>query len=221
MKKIYIRNLKKTDWSITSSAMHAFTKSRSEKTLDELWFTEHNSIFTTGILEKNKNIIKEINNIPVLQCNRGGKITYHGPGQQLVYFLINLKLKKLKIKKFLFLIEKVVINTLKKFKIIAYTIKNSPGVYIEKKKFCFIGLRIINNCSLYGISYNINTNLNLYKYINPCGNHSIKVLNLVDIIPVITINVFRKQFIKTFLRIFKYQAKYQSSYNIFNNIYMN
>ncbi|CAL4320957.1 Octanoyltransferase [Buchnera aphidicola (Chaitophorus sp. 3695)] len=221
MKKIYIRNLKKTDWSVTSSAMHLFTNSRSQKTLDELWFTEHNSIFTTGILEKNKNIIKRINNIPVIQCNRGGKITYHGPGQQLVYMLINLKLKKINIKKFLFLIEKVVIHTLKKFQITAYTIKDSPGVYINKKKFCFIGLRIKNHCSLYGISYNINVDLNLYKHINPCGNKFIKVLNLIDIIPTITMNIFRKQFIQTFLNIFKYQEKYKSSYNIFNKIYIN
>jgi lipoyl(octanoyl) transferase len=219
MENIYIRNLKKTDWSIISSAMNVFTDSRNQKTVDELWFTEHNAIFTTGILEKNKNIIRPIDNIPIVQCNRGGKIAYHGPGQQLVYILINLKLKKINIRDFLFLIEKVVINTLKKFHITAYTIKNAPGIYINKKKFCFIGLRIKNHCSLYGISYNINTDLSVYKKINPCGNKFIKVMNLIDVLPKITMKIFRKKFIQTFLNIFQYQAKYKSAYNIFDKIY--
>ncbi|NIH41253.1 MAG: lipoyl(octanoyl) transferase LipB [Buchnera aphidicola (Periphyllus aceris)] len=221
MKKIYIRNLGKTHCNIISSAMHVFTKSRTMNTIDEIWFTEHYSIFTQGILEKNQNILKKIKHIPIELHDRGGKITYHGPGQQLVYILINLKKIKIKIKKFLFLIEKVIINTLKIFSIKSYIIPKFPGIYIKKKKFCSIGFRIINHCSLYGISYNINTNLEPYNYINPCGNKFIKMINLKDIKPMITMKIFRKKFIEVFTKIFKYQEIYKSSYNVLNKIDLN
>ncbi|CAL4320905.1 Octanoyltransferase [Buchnera aphidicola (Periphyllus testudinaceus)] len=221
MKKIYIRNLGRTHYNIISSAMHEFTDSRSLYTIDELWFTEHYSIFTQGVLEKNKNILKEIKNIPIETCDRGGKITYHGPGQQLVYILINLKLIRIHIKKFLFYIEQSVINTLKFFSIKSYRIPKSPGIYINKKKFCSVGFRIKNNCSLYGISYNINTNLIPYNYIYPCGNKLIKMINLIEIIPGITMKIFRKKFIQMFVKIFKYKKIYKSSYNILNKIGLN
>ncbi|CAL4320867.1 lipoyl(octanoyl) transferase LipB [Buchnera aphidicola] len=219
MKKIYIRNFGRTEWNLISSAMHIFTESRSKKTPDELWFTEHNSIFTKGLSENNENIIKEYFNIPIVQCDRGGKITYHGPGQQLIYILINFRLNKIKIRNFIFLIEQVVIKTLKEFSIFSYNIPKFPGVYINKKKFCSIGLRIKNSCSLHGISCNINTNLDYYKYIQPCGNKFIQMINLCDINPHITIDIFRKKFIKIFLSVFKYQAIYKSSYNFLHKIY--
>ncbi|CAL4320816.1 lipoyl(octanoyl) transferase LipB [Buchnera aphidicola] len=219
MKKIYIRNLGITDWNQTFSAMHRFTELRSEKTIDELWFTEHYSIFTKGLSENNKNIIKKCFNIPVVKSDRGGKITYHGPGQQLVYILINLKLSKIKIQNFIFFIEKIVIQTLNFFSIFAYNVPKSPGVYINKKKFCSIGLRIKKNCSLHGIAFNINTNLKYYKYIYPCGNKFVKMINLNEINSEITMDIFREKFIDFFLKIFKYKAAvYKSSYNIFDEI---
>jgi lipoyl(octanoyl) transferase len=221
MKKIYIRNLGKTDWNIVSSAMHIFTDSRSQETIDELWFTEHYSIFTKGLSENNENVLEKFMKIPIVRCDRGGKITYHGPGQQLIYILINFRLNSIKIRNFIFLIEKIVIKTLKSFSIFAYNIPKSPGVYINKKKFCSIGFRIKNGCSLHGISCNIKTDLRPYKYIYPCGDKHIKMINLNDLVPEIKMVTFRKKFINYFLKIFKYKAIYKSSYNILNKIHFN
>ncbi|NIH16611.1 MAG: lipoyl(octanoyl) transferase LipB [Buchnera aphidicola (Periphyllus lyropictus)] len=221
MKKIYVRNLKKTHWNNIFHAMHCFTDNRSLSTKDELWFTEHHPIFTKGNSEKNENIIKNLKNISVMNCDRGGKITYHGPGQQLVYILVNFKLLGINIKNFIFLIHQVVLKTLKYFFINGYIIKKFPGVYINNKKFCSIGFRIKNYCSLHGISYNINTNLTPYNYIYPCGNKSMKMINLIDLLPGITMNIFRKKFIQNFSKIFKYKIIYKSPYGIFytNNVY--
>ncbi|WP_343187940.1 lipoyl(octanoyl) transferase LipB [Buchnera aphidicola (Periphyllus koelreuteriae)] len=218
MKKIYIRNLGMTNYNIVSSAMHYFTDSRSKNTIDEIWFTEHFPIFTQGKIKKKKYILEKMKNIPIQLCDRGGEITYHGPGQQLVYILINLKLRNINIKKFLFYIEKSIIDTLKIFSIKSYTISEFPGVYINKKKFCSIGFRIKNHCSLYGISYNINSDLIPYSYIYPCGNKLIKMMNLIEIQPNITMKIFKKEFIKIFIKIFKYKEIYKSPYNVLNRI---
>lgn len=132
--KIIIRDLGLCDWSNIEKKMLKFTKKRDRKTIDELWLVEHYPVFTYGISEKKYNT-SYINEIPVFQSIRGGKITYHGPGQLTVYLLINLQRKKIKFYKLVQKIEVVIVKLLKDLQISSYIDKKWPGVYVKKKKF--------------------------------------------------------------------------------------
>lgn len=132
--KIIIRHLGLCNWLNIEKNMHEFTKNRDKNTIDELWLVEHNPVFTYGISEKKYNT-SYIHGIPVFNSIRGGKITYHGPGQLTVYLLINLQRKKIKFYKLVQKIEVVIVKLLKDLKISSYTDKKWPGVYVKKKKF--------------------------------------------------------------------------------------
>ncbi|MBZ2279520.1 lipoyl(octanoyl) transferase LipB, partial [Buchnera aphidicola] len=154
--------------------MKCFTQSRNFYTSDEIWFVEHYPIFTQGCIKKKENIIIS-SKIPIVTTNRGGQITYHGPGQQILYFLIDLKRRQINIRQFIDVIKNAVISMLRDFFILAYFDKNYPGIYVNKKKICSIGLRIQNGCTLHGLSININMDLTPFNYIYPCGNKEIKM----------------------------------------------
>ncbi|WP_343189615.1 lipoyl(octanoyl) transferase LipB [Buchnera aphidicola] len=176
---IIIRNLGLTNWKNVFYEMNKFTKKRNFFSKDEIWFVEHFPIFTVG----QKLNIKKINiktNIPYEHTNRGGEITYHGPGQQIIYLLINIKNKKIKPSFFITLIENIVIKTFNFFSIKSYKKKFFPGIYINKKKVCSIGLRIINGCTLHGLSINVDMNLSPFNLIFPCGDKFIKMTQLKD-----------------------------------------
>nr|WP_261978192.1 lipoyl(octanoyl) transferase LipB [Buchnera aphidicola] len=176
--------------------MTYFTNFRNENTLDEIWFVEHYPIYTQGQFEYNS-LKKNINNIPILYTNRGGKITYHGPGQQVVYLLLNLKRLKINIRQLLSIINNVVLNTLYYFSIIGNT-GIIPGIYVEKKKICSIGLRIKKYFTLHGFSLNIKMNLEPFKYIHPCGDSTIIMTHMYDINKHISLEIVRKILIKNF-----------------------
>ncbi|CAL4320670.1 lipoyl(octanoyl) transferase LipB [Buchnera aphidicola] len=176
---IIIRNLGITYWKNIFDSMNVFTDIRNNNTLDEIWFVEHYPIFTQGQIEYNK---KEqyIKKIPVVHSNRGGKITYHAPGQQIVYFLLDLKRLKINIKTLLFLMETVILETLYKFSIYANNKKKNPGIYVKNKKICSIALRIKRGCCLHGFALNISINLKPFTYIHPCGDSNI-IMTKMDI----------------------------------------
>nr|WP_232036961.1 lipoyl(octanoyl) transferase LipB [Buchnera aphidicola] len=132
--KIIIRHLGLCDWLYTEKKMHKFTTNRDRNTIDELWLVEHYPVFTYGISEKKYNA-SYIHGIPVFKSIRGGKITYHGPGQLIVYLLINLQRKKIKFYKLVQKIEVVVVKLLKDLQISSYINEKWPGVYVKKKKF--------------------------------------------------------------------------------------
>lgn len=132
--KIIIRHLGLCDWLSIEKKMHKFTQNRNKNTIDELWFVEHYPVFTYGISETKYNT-SYIHGIPVFKSIRGGKITYHGPGQLTVYLLINLQRKKIKFYKLVQKIEVVVVKLLQDLKIPSYIDKKWPGVYVKKKKF--------------------------------------------------------------------------------------
>lgn len=176
MNNIIIKNLGRRNWYEVSCNMNKFNKNRNINTCDEIWLVEHYPVFTMGKNYKNNNKYKKkIMNIPIMYSNRGGNITYHGLGQQIVYFLIDLNRIKIKIKKFIYIIVKSVINTLLYFDIKSYYLKKFPGIYINKKKICSLGLHFYNGYISHGLSLNINMNLSPFKYINPCGYKNIKM----------------------------------------------
>ncbi|WWO98724.1 MAG: lipoyl(octanoyl) transferase LipB [Candidatus Dasytiphilus stammeri] len=175
-----IRYLGLQHWILVSNAMHHFNEKRNSNTPDELWLVEHFPIFTEGKAGKQHNnfiIIDDIS-IPVLKTDRGGKITYHGPGQLIMYIMIDLKRRKISVRQLLTVIQESVIDTLKHFHIESYVRPNAPGVYIDNNKICSLGLRIHNGCSLHGLALNIKMDLSPFGLIYPCGFPDLKMTQL-------------------------------------------
>ena len=145
---------------------------------DELWITEHQPIFTTGV--NKKNCLIPDTDIPHLFVDRGGKITYHGPGQLIIYTLINIKKNNLTIRQLVSILENSVIDFLKKNKINSYSKIEAPGVFIDGKKICSIGLRIKKDYAYHGLSFNVDMDTKPFTLIDPCGFPSLKMSQLSD-----------------------------------------
>lgn len=132
-----VRNLGLQHWHKVYSAMQNFTNSRDEESLDELWLAEHFPIFTYGKYYKGEKLF-QVGDFPMVESDRGGQVTYHGPGQQLIYTLINIKRRKISIRKLVSILEETIITTLSYFGIQSYSKKTAPGVYVNKKKFLLL-----------------------------------------------------------------------------------
>jgi lipoyl(octanoyl) transferase len=161
-------------------AMQNFTDSRDAETADEIWLVEHQAVFTQGQAGKEEHILKP-GDIPVVKVDRGGQVTYHGPGQQMMYVLLNLKRNKLGVRNLVTALEECVVNTLKEYAINAYPKTDAPGVYVDGKKVCSIGLRIRKGCSFHGLALNVNMDLNPFKRINPCGYAGLEMVDCAQL----------------------------------------
>ncbi|MCK7227563.1 lipoyl(octanoyl) transferase LipB [Enterobacter asburiae] len=166
--KILVRHLGLQPYEPVSQAMHDFTDSRDDTTPDEIWLVEHLPVFTQGQAGKAEHLLMT-GDIPVIQSDRGGQVTYHGPGQQVMYVLLNLKRRKLGVRELVTLLEQTVVNTLAEYGIDAHPRADAPGVYIGEMKICSLGLRIRKGCSFHGLALNINMDLAPFQRINPCG----------------------------------------------------
>ena len=166
--QLVIKHLGRQDYEPIWQAMHNFTDNRTDNTPDEVWLVEHNPVFTQGQAGKAEHLLNT-GDIPVVQSDRGGQVTYHGPGQLVAYFLINLRRKKLGVRDLVTHIENLVINTLKAYNIDAAARPDAPGVYVDGKKICSLGLRIRKGCSFHGLALNVNMDLSPFQRINPCG----------------------------------------------------
>ncbi|MCM7589974.1 lipoyl(octanoyl) transferase LipB [Enterobacter chuandaensis] len=166
--KILVRHLGLQPYEPVSQAMHDFTDSRDDTTPDEIWLVEHLPVFTQGQAGKAEHLLMT-GDIPVIQSDRGGQVTYHGPGQQVMYVLLNLKRRKLGVRELVTLLEQTVVNTLAEYGIDAHPRADAPGVYVGEMKICSLGLRIRKGCSFHGLALNINMDLTPFQRINPCG----------------------------------------------------
>ncbi|WP_320722813.1 lipoyl(octanoyl) transferase LipB [Enterobacter sp. 262D3] len=166
--KILVRHLGLQPYEPVSQAMHDFTDSRDDSTPDEIWLVEHLPVFTQGQAGKAEHLLMT-GDIPVIQSDRGGQVTYHGPGQQVMYVLLNLKRRKLGVRELVTLLEQTVVNTLAEYGIDAHPRADAPGVYVGEMKICSLGLRIRKGCSFHGLALNINMDLAPFQRINPCG----------------------------------------------------
>lgn len=160
--------------------MQRFTQERTGETSDEIWVLEHYPVYTLGLNGKQEHLLNPAN-IPVIQCDRGGQVTYHGPGQLIIYPLIDIKRLKLGIRPLVTLLEQAMITALAQFGITAIAKTEAPGVYVNDRKIGSIGIRIKNNSSYHGISLNNNMDLKPFDYINTCGFKDLQVTQLADL----------------------------------------
>lgn len=176
--QLITRKLGRTNYQKTLAEMQAFTSNRISSTPDELWLTEHDSIYTLGLNRKGTRLPQ--NNIEVVNVDRGGKITYHGIGQVVIYLLIDLQRRKLKVRELVDIIENGIVEFLTQYKVSATTKKEAPGVYIGEKKIASVGLRLKNNCCYHGLSLNVDMNLDPFNAIDPCGYEGLVMTQMKD-----------------------------------------
>lgn len=177
---IIVRRLGVTDFETTWRNMQLFTAERTEATADELWLTEHPPVYTLGLNRKNVRMPSRTD-IPVVLTDRGGKITYHGPGQIIIYALLDLQRNRLNIRSLVSLLENTVIDLLASYQIPANARADAPGVYVNDAKIAALGLRIKNNCCYHGLSLNVNMDLEPFKAIDPCGYAGLEVTQTKDL----------------------------------------
>ena len=177
-----MRQLGLQDYQSVWQKMQQFTDNRDAQTTDEIWLVEHPPVFTQGQAGKPEHLLQR-SDIPVVQSDRGGQITYHGPGQQIMYVLIDVKRHaELNVRQLVTALEQSVVRTLADYGIAAYAKPDAPGVYIEGKKICSLGLRIRKGCSFHGLAFNIQMDLAPFHYINPCGYAGLEMCQLADFI---------------------------------------
>ena len=174
-----IRQLGLQDYQLTWEAMKTFCIERDADTCDEVWFVQHPAVFTQGVSGKAEHILAS-SDIPIVQTDRGGQVTYHGPGQLVMYVLFDLRRLGIGVRVLVDLLENITIAGLKTYGLTANARKDAPGVYISAKKIASLGLRVKKSCSYHGLSINIDMDLNPFKLINPCGYEGLEITQLSD-----------------------------------------
>jgi lipoyl(octanoyl) transferase len=168
------------DYNSTWQEMVSFTENRNNHTEDELWTLEHRSVFTQGLSGKPEHLLKETE-IEVIKSDRGGQITYHGPGQLIVYCLIDIKRLGIGVKQMVSIIEKSIIDLLSDYSISSHKIPGAPGVYVDGSKIAALGLKVKRGKTYHGLSLNVDMNLSPYSLINPCGYKDLKITQMSNL----------------------------------------
>ena len=176
---LIVRSLGLTEYVSVWKAMRSFTNSRNEQTLDEIWVNQHTPVFTQGQSGRRENIL-EPRDIPVVYADRGGQVTYHGPGQLVVYLLFDLRRMDLNARSLVDGIEESIVSVLAGYSIGATTKRDAPGVYVQATKIASVGLRIRRGCSYHGLSLNVAMDLEPFDRINPCGHANLKMSQVED-----------------------------------------
>jgi lipoyl(octanoyl) transferase len=178
---IIVHHLGEVPYNETWQKMQDFTNSRDENTADELWFLQHPPVYTMGKNAKSEHLLAP-DDIPVVNSDRGGQVTYHGPGQLMVYTLLDLKRLKIGVRDLVTLIEKTLIELLDDYGIAANARSDAPGVYVNNAKIAALGLRIRKGCSFHGLALNVDMDLEPFSRINPCGYEGLKITQLKNFI---------------------------------------
>ncbi|MCX7066678.1 MAG: lipoyl(octanoyl) transferase LipB [Methylococcales bacterium] len=201
LRDIITHDLGLQDYTTVWQAMQDFTLQRTADTPDELWIVEHPAVYTLGLNGKREHLLNT-GDIPVIQSDRGGQVTYHGHGQVIIYTLLDIKRLNINIRELVSLLEQTMIDTLTHYGIVAIAKADAPGVYVQGKKIGSIGIRIKNSCSYHGLSFNNNMDLTPFNYINPCGYKNLQVTQLADLgitISTPELAAFMSQVINTLL----------------------
>ena len=178
--------------------MKRFTQERTPDTVDELWLVEHYPVYTQGQAGKAEHILNA-QNIPIVQSDRGGQVTYHGPGQLLAYTLVDISRRKLGVRTMVCWLEDVLINVLATYGIPAQKRCGAPGVYVAEQKIASIGLRVKNGCTYHGVALNVDLDLKPFQGINPCGYRALEMTQIKDFYPGVTMEDVKQRFSQEFL----------------------
>ena len=190
---MHIIELGQQPYQLTLDKMKRFTQQRQAETADQLWLLEHDPVYTLGQAGKIEHILNP-KQIPIIQSDRGGQVTYHGPGQLVAYVLMNLQRKRLGVRTLVTQLEDILITLLESFHIEAHRLCKAPGVYVANKKIASIGLRVKAHCTYHGIALNVNMNLEPFEGIHPCGYSQLKMTQLTEYDASITMTTAKQRF---------------------------
>ncbi len=202
--QLVVKKLGRQDYQPVWQAMHDFTDTRNDETVDQVWLVEHNPVFTQGQAGKAEHLLNT-GDIPVVQSDRGGQVTYHGPGQLVAYFLINLRRKKMGVRELVTHIENTVIGSLRHYDINSAARPDAPGVYVDGKKICSLGLRIRKGCSFHGLALNVNMDLSPFLRINPCGYQGMEMIQVSDLVNSVELADIEKSLVQELVSILEYK----------------
>lgn len=179
MTQVRVRYLGLQPYEPSLQAMQDFTDSRDAETVDEIWLLQHEPVFTQGQAGKDEHLLQQTH-IPIIKTDRGGQVTYHGPGQLIAYMLIDLKRLGIGVRQLVTLMEEAIIDTLAQWQVTAYGKPDAPGVYVDKAKIASLGLRVRKGCSFHGLALNVDMDLEPFLTINPCGYAGLDMVQLAD-----------------------------------------
>ncbi len=179
MTQLRVRYLGLQPYEPSLQAMQDFTDSRDAETVDEIWLLQHEPVFTQGQAGKDEHLLQQTH-IPIIKTDRGGQVTYHGPGQLIAYMLIDLKRLGIGVRQLVTLMEEAIIDTLAQWQVTAYGKPDAPGVYVGKAKIASLGLRVRKGCSFHGLALNVDMDLEPFLTINPCGYAGLDMVQLAD-----------------------------------------
>jgi len=179
-RELIVRQLGRQRYMPIWQKMQSFTDTRDEHTADEIWLVEHEPVFTQGQAGKAEHLLNT-GDIEVIQVDRGGQVTYHGPGQQMMYVLFNLRRLNIGVRELVTWLEECIIDTLKDYDIDAYAKADAPGVYVNDSKVASLGLRVRRGCSFHGLALNVNMDLSPFLRINPCGYAGMNMVQTTDL----------------------------------------
>ena len=205
MKSVLIpRHLGLQPYEIIWQQMQAFTDNRDKDTPDELWLLQHSPVYTQGQAGKPEHILNP-GEIPIVQTDRGGQVTYHGPGQLMIYTLLNIERLGMGPRQLVQHLEKIIIALLADYAVTAETKCNAPGVYVNDAKICSIGLRIRKGFSYHGLALNLDMDLEPFTRINPCGYQGMAITQLKDFTPAVDWVAIESKIILYFIHQFDYR----------------
>lgn len=192
-----VKDLGVVEYEPTCEAMRQFTAERDQDTEDELWLLEHPQVFTLGLNGKDEHVLNT-HDIPLVNTDRGGQVTFHGPGQLIVYTLIDLKRAKIGVRAMISRLENSVVSMLNQLDIDAKSRSDAPGVYVEGRKIASLGLRVKRGACYHGLSLNVAMDLTPFSYINPCGYQGMEVIDLKSLACVLTMDQAKQYFVSAF-----------------------
>ncbi len=179
--EVRVHRLGRVEYEPTWRAMQAFTSTRSTNSADELWLLEHPPVYTLGVAGRAEHLPRAANGIPVIKTDRGGQITYHGPGQIVIYLLLDLRRRGLAVRSLVRLMELAVIDLLAEYGVAAAGRTEAPGVYVDGAKIAALGLRVRNGCCYHGLAFNADMDLSPFHVIDPCGYSGLAVTQARDL----------------------------------------
>lgn len=190
MTELIFRTLGRRPLTDVWAEMKAFTDTRAADTADEVWFTEHPPVFTLGLNADRSHVLAP-GDIDVVQIDRGGQVTYHGPGQLVAYVMLDLRRRRMDIRRLVTSLEDAVIASVAPQGILAYARRDAPGVYVDDRKFAALGLRVRHGCTYHGLAVNVSMDLEPFSRIDPCGYSGLEITQLADFTKFDSIDSYR------------------------------